>query len=43
MRPDSNTGNTVAFDVEEAMERLQDPQVQEEIKAIINGEDDAEC
>jgi len=32
--------NTVAFDVEEAKERLQDPQVQEEIKAILNGEDE---
>ena len=31
--------NTVPFDVEEAKERLQDPEVQEEIKAILNGED----
>ena len=29
--------NTVHFDVEEAKERLQDPAVQEEIKAILNG------
>jgi len=32
--------NTVKFDVEEAKERLKDPTVQEEIKAILNGEDD---
>ena len=32
--------NTVAFDMEEARERLQDPEVQEEIKAILNGEDE---
>ena len=31
--------NTVQFDVEEAKKRLQDPAVQEEIKAILNGED----
>jgi len=31
--------NTVEFDVEEAKERLQDPEVQKEIKAILNGED----
>ena len=29
--------NTVSFDVEEAKARLQDPAVQEEIKAILNG------
>ena len=34
--------NTVPFDVEEAKERLQDPEVQEEIRAILNGEDGAE-
>ena len=34
--------NTVAFNVEEAKERLQDPEVQAEIKAILNGEDDDE-
>lgn len=31
--------NTVTVDVEEAKRRLQDPQVQEEIRAILNGED----
>ena len=31
--------NTVPFDVEEAKARLQDPAVQEEIKAILNGGD----
>ena len=31
--------NTVKVDIEEAIERLQDPQVQTEIKAILNGED----
>ena len=31
--------NTVKFDVAEAMRRLQDPQVREEIRAIMNGED----
>ena len=31
--------NTVSFDVEEAKARLQDPAVQEEIKAILNGGD----
>lgn len=31
--------NTVEFDVAEAKRRLQDPQVQAEIRAIINGED----
>ena len=31
--------NTVKVDVEEALVRLQDPQVQEEIKAILSGED----
>lgn len=35
--------NTVPFDVEEAKERLQDPAVQEEIKAILNGEDEEDC
>ena len=35
--------NTVPFDVEEAKRRLQDPAVQAEVRAIINGEDgDAE-
>ena len=32
--------NTVTVDVEEAKRRLQDPQVQEEIKAILNGGDE---
>ncbi len=32
--------NTVAFDVNLAFERLKNPQVQDEIKAIINGEMD---
>ena len=32
--------NTVPFNVEEAKERLKDPAVQEEIKAILNGEDE---
>ena len=32
--------NTVPFDVEEAKKRLKDPAVQEEIKAILNGEDE---
>ena len=32
--------NTVAFDMKEARERLQDPKVQEEIKAILSGEDE---
>ena len=31
--------NTVTLDVEEAKRRLQDPQVQEEIRAILTGED----
>lgn len=31
--------NTVTFNMEEARERLQDPKVQEEIKAILNGGD----
>ena len=31
--------NPVPFDVEEAKARLQDPTVQEEIKAILNGGD----
>lgn len=35
--------NTVVFDVEEAKERLKDPTVQEEIKAILNGEDEEDC
>ena len=30
--------NTVPFDVEEAKRRLQDPAVQAEVRAIINGE-----
>lgn len=34
--------NTVPFDVEEAKRRLNDPSVQAEIKAIINGEDGEE-
>ena len=32
--------NTVKIDVKEALERLKDPQVQEEIKAILNGGDE---
>ena len=32
--------NTVKVNVKEALERLQDPQVQAEVKAILNGEDD---
>ena len=31
--------NTIKVDVKEALERLKDPQVQTEIKAILNGED----
>ena len=31
--------NTVSFDIEEAKVRLQDPAVQEEVKAILNGGD----
>ena len=34
--------NTVKFDVDEAMRRLQDPDVQSEIRTIINGEDGGE-
>ena len=38
MAPVPTPENTVEINVEEAMSRLQDPQVQEEIRSILNGE-----
>jgi len=37
-----NPENTVKIDVQEAKERLKDPQIQEEIRAILNGEEASE-
>jgi len=39
MDPVPTPENTVQVDVDEAMRRLQDPEVQDEIKAILNGEE----
>lgn len=42
MNPVTTPENTVKIDVEEAKERLKDPEVQKEIRAILNGEEVAE-
>ena len=39
MDPVPTPENTVQIDVDEAMHRLQDPEVQDEIRAILNGEE----
>lgn len=39
MKPVPNPENTVKIDVGEAKERLKDPEVQKEIRAILNGEE----